>query len=258
MSTGLIMGVIFIFGACIGSFLNVCIWRLPESQSIVTPASKCPSCDMPIRFYDNIPIISYIWLWGKCRSCQEPITIRYPLVEIITGLFACATAIKFGLSYEALSYFIFIAALIVTTFIDIDHQIIPDIISLPGIPIGLLLSISLGLLHYKDAILGLLIGGGSLFLIAWGYHLFTGKDGMGGGDIKLLAMIGAFIGWKGVLFTIFVSSATGSIIGIMLMLIKQKDFKLAVPFGPFLAIGAILYIFFGPELLSWYYHGLYL
>lgn len=258
MTTGLMMGVIFTFGACIGSFLNVCIWRLPESQSIVSPPSKCPNCNKPIRFYDNIPIISYIWLWGKCRACRKPISIRYPLVEIITGLFACITAIKFGISYEALIYFIFIAALIVTTFIDIDHQIIPDIISLPGIAIGLLFSIVFESLHYKDSLIGILIGGGSLFLIAWGYHFFTGKDGMGGGDIKLLAMIGAFIGWKGVFFTIFVSSATGSIIGIMLMLIKQKDLKLAVPFGPFLAIGAILYIFFGPELLSWYFYDLYL
>ena len=258
MQNGLILSTAFIFGACIGSFLNVCICRLPESQSIVTPGSKCPRCNKPIRFYDNIPIISYIFLKGKCRTCREPISIRYPLVELLTGLFACATIIRFGISVEALIYFIFITALIVTTFIDIDHKIIPDIISLPGIPLGLLSSMAIGSLHFKDSLIGMLIGGGSLFLIAWGYHFFTGKEGMGGGDIKLLAMIGAFIGWKGVFFTIFVSSVTGTLIGVLLILIAQKNLKFAVPYGPFLAIGAVLYIFFGPEFISWYYYGLFI
>ncbi len=258
MPNGLILSTAFTFGACIGSFLNVCIWRLPESKSIVTPASKCPRCNTPIRFYDNIPIISYIFLKGKCRTCREPISIRYPLVEFLTGLVAMATTIKFGISVESLIYFIFIAALIVTTFIDIDHQIIPDSISLPGIPIGVLSCLAIDSLQFKDSLLGVLIGGGILFIIAWSYHFFTGKEGMGGGDIKLLAMIGAFTGWKGVLFTIFVSSLTGTIIGVTLMLLARKNLKFAVPFGPFLAIGAVLYVFFGPELISWYYYGLYI
>lgn len=258
MLNGLILSTAFILGACIGSFLNVCIWRLPASQSIVTPGSKCPRCNTPIRFYDNIPIISYIFLKGKCRTCKESISVRYPLVELLTGLVAMATTIKFGISVESLIYFTFIAALIVTTFIDIDHKIIPDSISLPGIPIGVLSCLAIGSLQFKDSLLGVLIGGGSLFLIAWGYHFFTGKEGMGGGDIKLLAMIGAFTGWKGVFFTIFVSSLTGTIIGVTLMLIARKSLKFAVPFGPFLAIGAVLYVFFGPELISWYYYGLYI
>jgi leader peptidase (prepilin peptidase) / N-methyltransferase len=258
MLNGLILSAAFTFGACIGSFLNVCICRLPESQSIVAPGSKCPGCNTPIRFYDNIPIISYIFLKGKCRKCKESISVRYPLVELLTGLVAITTTIKFGMGIESLIYFIFIAALIVTTFIDIDHKIIPDSISLPGIPIGVLSSFAIASLPFKDSLLGVLIGGGILFLIAWSYQFFTGKEGMGGGDIKLLAMIGAFTGWQGVFFTIFVSSVTGTIVGVTLMLIARKSLKFAVPFGPFLAIGAVLYVFFGPEIISWYYYGLYI
>ncbi len=254
MPTIPILIVTFIMGACIGSFLNVCICRIPESKSIVTPGSACPRCSTPIKFYDNIPILSFLLLLGKCRSCSEPISVRYPLVELLTGLLALASVIRLGISIDFIIYFIFISALIVITFIDLDHQIIPDLISLPGIPIGLLSSLLLASLYFTDALIGALIGGGSLFLIAWGYHLITGKEGMGGGDIKLLAMIGAFIGWKGVFFTIFVASASGSLIGAVLMLFAQKDLKFAVPFGPFLSLGAIAYLFFGPELIFWYYH----
>lgn len=254
MPTMPILIVTFIIGACIGSFLNVCIFRIPESKSIVTPGSACPGCNTFLKFYDNIPILSYLFLLGKCRTCSAPISIRYPMVELLTGLLAFAAVIKFGVSIDFSIYFIFICALVVITFIDLDHQIIPDIISLPGIPIGLLSSLFLASLYFKDALIGALIGGGSLFLVAWGYQLITGKEGMGGGDIKLLAMIGAFIGWQGVFFTIFVASASGSIIGAVLMLFAQKDLKFAVPFGPFLSLGAIAYIFFGPELIFWYYH----
>ncbi|MBC2716702.1 MAG: prepilin peptidase [Desulfobacteraceae bacterium] len=254
MPTMPILIITFIMGACIGSFLNVCICRIPESRSIVTPGSSCPGCNTLIKFYDNIPIISYLLLLGKCRTCAEPISVRYPLVELLTGLLALASVIRFGISIDFLIYFIFISALLIITFIDLDHQIIPDVISLPGIPIGLLSSFFLASLYFKDALIGALIGGGSLFLIAWGYHFITGKEGMGGGDIKLLAMVGAFCGWQGVFFTIFVASASGSLIGAVLMLFAQKDLKFAVPFGPFLSLGAIAYIFFGPELIFWYYH----
>jgi len=254
MPTMPILIVSFIMGTCIGSFLNVCICRIPESRSIVSPGSACPRCNTPIKFYDNIPILSYFLLLGKCRTCSEPISIRYPLVELLTGLLALASVIRLGLSIDFLIYFIFISTLVVITFIDLDHQIIPDIISLPGIPIGLLASVVLASVNFKDALIGALIGGSSLFLVAWGYHFITGKEGMGGGDIKLLAMIGAFIGWQGVFFTIFMASATGSLIGTVLILFSQKDLKFAVPFGPFLSIGAIAYIFFGPELIFWYYH----
>ncbi|MDP2862588.1 MAG: prepilin peptidase [Desulfobacterales bacterium] len=245
--------LIFIFGICIGSFMNVCIYRIPLSKSIVTPRSMCPGCNSLISAYDNIPVISYILLKGKCRNCGIPISLRYPLVETISGLTALAVFMRFGLSAEGLIYFAFISALVVITFIDIDHRIIPDTISLPGIPIGFLLaSLVLPSMNYKTSLAGILTGGGSLLAVAWIYNLITKKEGMGGGDIKLLAMIGAFTGWKGVLFTIFVASATGTLAGIAVMLKTKKGMKLAVPFGPFLSIGAILYIFFGAALISWY------
>jgi len=254
MPTLPILIIAFIMGACIGSFLNVCICRIPESKSIVSPGSACPKCNTFIKFYDNIPIISWLLLFGKCRTCSEPISARYPLVELLTGLLALASVIRFGISIDFLIYYIFISTLVIITFIDLDHQIIPDVISLPGIPIGLMASLVLVSLSFKDSLIGMIVGGGSLFLVAWGYQIVTGKEGMGGGDIKLLAMIGAFIGWKGVLFTIFIASATGSVIGAVLMLFSQKDLKFAVPFGPFLSIGAIAYLFFGPELIFWYYY----
>ncbi len=245
--------LIFIFGLCIGSFMNVCIYRIPLSKSIVTPRSMCPGCNSLISAYDNIPVISYILLKGKCRNCSIPISLCYPLVETISGLTALAVFMRFGISAEGLIYFAFISALVVITFIDIDHRIIPDTISLPGIPIGFLLaSLVLPSMNYKASLAGILTGGGSLLAVAWTYNLITKKEGMGGGDIKLLAMIGAFTGWKGVLFTIFVASAAGTLAGIAVMLKTQKGMKLAVPFGPFLSIGAILYIFFGTALISWY------
>ena len=244
----------FIVGICIGSFLNVCIYRLPMSKSLIHPGSMCPSCENPIHFYDNIPIISYLWLRGKCRFCSTPISIRYPLVEAMSGLLCLGVFLKFGPTTQAVIYFAFIATLLAITFIDIDHRIIPDIISLPGIPIFFLASLALPTLTYLDSLLGILAGGGILYLVAFAYSLLTKKEGMGGGDIKLLAMIGALIGWKGVFFTIFVSSAVGTISGMVIMLMTRQSMKLAVPFGPFLAIGAITYIFFGSQLLAFYFN----
>lgn len=232
--------------------MNVCIYRVPVSKSIVHPGSMCPKCGNVIRFYDNIPVLSYLWLKGRCRNCNESISIRYPLVEIISGLFSLCVFLIFGLSLEGIIYYIFISTLLVITFIDIDHQIIPDTISIPGIPAGFIASFVLPSLTYLDSLLGILAGGVSLFLVSWIYELIKGKSGMGGGDIKLLAMIGAFIGWKGVLFTIFISSAVGTLTGIIIMLRTQKGLKLAVPFGPFLSIGAVIYIFFGHQLIYWY------
>jgi leader peptidase (prepilin peptidase)/N-methyltransferase len=242
----------FVFGLCIGSFLNVCIYRLPAGKSIVRPSSACPACGAPIRWYDNLPILSYLILRAKCRGCKAPISIRYPFVELITGLAALMVFLRFGLHPATLIYFIFIAALLTITFIDIDCRIIPDVISLPGIPIGFIASFFLPYLPWTDSLFGILGGGGSLFAIAYGYHLITGKEGMGGGDIKLLAMIGAFIGWQGVIFTIMASSAIGTVVGILLMLKARKGMKLAIPFGPFLSIGAILYLFFGQAVIQWY------
>ena len=245
---------VFTMGLCIGSFLNVCIYRLPTSQSIAHPRSLCPHCRAPIAFYDNIPLFSYLWLKGRCRHCKVGIGLRYPIVELLGGMFALATFLKFGLTVEAFIYYVFIASLVVVTFIDLDHRIIPDVITLPGIPVFFAASFAIPSVAYKDALLGILIGGGSLYLVAWTYYQFTKKDGMGGGDIKLLAMMGALVGWQGVAFTIFVSSLVGTLSGLAVMLQSRTGLKLAVPFGPFLAIGAISYIFFGTQLINWYFN----
>jgi leader peptidase (prepilin peptidase) / N-methyltransferase len=251
----LVVGLIFMFGLCIGSFLNVCIYRLPTSMSIVRPSrSICPQCRSAISFYDNIPVFSYLWLKGRCRHCKAPISLRYPLVELMTGIIAVDIYFMFGPTLTGAVYFIFISSLLVITFIDIDHKIIPDVITLPGIPIGLAASFVLPAISFKTALLGLLAGGGSLWIVAWTYSLITRKEGMGGGDIKLLAMIGAFIGWKGVVFTIFAASVAGTFVGMLVMLVKGKDLKYAIPFGPFLSIGAMSYLFFGEKVLLWYFH----
>ena len=254
MLTYLIEVSIFIFGLCIGSFLNVCIYRLPASKSIVHPRSMCSNCGTLIAAYDNIPVLSYLWLKGRCRHCQIKISLRYPMVELLGGLFALGTFLKFGLTLEALIYYLFFAALLIVTFIDIDHRIIPNVITLPGIPICFAASFALPTITYWEALLGILIGGGSLFLVAWIYSLITKKEGMGGGDIKLLAMMGAIVGWQGVLFTIFLASLVGTLAGLAAMLQSRKGMKLAVPFGPFLSIGSITYIFFGTPLISWYFN----
>jgi leader peptidase (prepilin peptidase)/N-methyltransferase len=224
----------FVFGAIVGSFLNVCIFRLPAEASIVKPRSQCPYCHHPIRNRDNIPLISFIILRGKCRDCGGKISWHYPLVELITALLALLLFLKFGLTLNFLIFFIFTAVLIVITFIDLDHQIIPDILTLPGIPIFCLAAIFLLKIPWLEALLGLLIGGGILFMIAFVYELISRREGMGGGDIKLLAMIGGFLGWKSLIFILLFSSFSGAMVGITAMIIKKQDMKYAVPFGPFL------------------------
>jgi leader peptidase (prepilin peptidase)/N-methyltransferase len=253
MLANLPMSIIaFVFGACIGSFLNVCIYRIPVGLSIVHPGSSCPRCRKTIPFYDNIPILSYLLLMGKCRACQAHIALRYPFVELLGGWFALTSVHAFGLTLHGVVIFIFIATLIVVTFIDLDHRIIPDVISLPGIPIFFLASLVVPTVSWQSSAIGILIGGGSLFTVAWAYQLITRREGMGGGDIKLLAMIGAMIGWQGIVFTIFAASAIGTVIGIMAMCQSDKGMKLAIPFGPFLSLGAVIYIFFGDRLIFWY------
>ncbi len=247
--------IVFIYGLCIGSFLNVCIFRIPASLSLIKPSSTCPKCKAKIKSYDNIPVISYIFLGGKCRVCRIPISIRYPLIELFTGIMWFLTFAKFGLSINFFIYVAFISTLIVITFIDIDLQIIPDAISLPGIPIFFILALFLPGLTLTDAALksfyGIIAGGGSLLSIALLYEFIAKKEGMGFGDIKLLAMIGALIGFQGVLFTIFISSALGTVIGLFVMLITRNNLKLAIPFGPFLSAGAVVYLFYGETILIW-------
>jgi leader peptidase (prepilin peptidase) / N-methyltransferase len=241
-----------IFGALIGSFLNVCICRLPKDESIVTPGSHCPQCGKPIHWYDNIPIVSYLLLRGQCRHCHQSISIQYPVVEGITALLSLGLFLKFGPSLSYLFYFAFAAALVVITVIDLYHQIIPDVISLPGIGVGLLASWILSSAFPTNALIGLLLGGGSLFIVATLYQWLFKREGMGGGDVKLLAMIGAFLGWKAVIVTVLLSSLIGSIVGIAVMLWKGKDLKYAIPFGPFLALGALISLFCGESLIRWY------
>ena len=240
---------VFIFGAVVGSFLNVCIFRLPAETSIVKPRSQCPHCHHPIRFYDNIPIISFIVLRGKCRDCDGKISWRYPLVELITAVLSLLLFLQFGLTLRFLIFFIFTAVLIVITFIDLDHQIIPDVLTLPGIPIFFLLAIFVVKIPWLEALIGLLIGGGVLFAIAFVYELLTKREGMGGGDIKLLAMIGGFLGWKSLIFILLFSSFSGAIAGITAMIIKKQDMKYAVPFGPFLSAAAVAYLFWGDAFM---------
>jgi leader peptidase (prepilin peptidase)/N-methyltransferase len=190
-------------------------------------------------------MISFLVLRARCRDCGGKISWRYPLVELITALLALLLFMKFGLTLNFLVFFIFTAVLIAISFIDLDHQIIPDILSLPGIPIFFLAAIFIVRLPWHEALIGLLIGGGMLFLIAFVYEFITKREGMGGGDIKLLAMIGGFLGWKSLIFVVLFSSLAGAVVGITAMVIKKQDMKYAVPFGPFLSLAAVAYIFWG-------------
>jgi leader peptidase (prepilin peptidase)/N-methyltransferase len=241
-----------ILGAMVGSFLNVCIFRLPKEESIVWPGSHCPHCNQPIKFYDNIPLVSYFLLGRKCRYCEGSISFQYPLIEGITALSSFFLFVRFGPSLSYLIYFAFVAALIVITVIDLYHQIVPDAISLPGIGIGLLTSFVNPHITFLHSLIGVILGGGSLFLVATLYQWLFRREGMGGGDVKLLAMIGAFLGWKAVILTILSSSLIGSIAGILIMVLKGKTFRYAIPFGPFLSLGAVIALFYGESLIRWY------
>jgi leader peptidase (prepilin peptidase)/N-methyltransferase len=242
-----------IAGAAVGSFLNVLICRIPEGKSVVYPSSHCPKCTHSIRFYDNIPLISYLVLRGRCRDCHEKISLRYPLVEALTALMSFLLFWKFGLSMKYLFSFVFTATLIVITFIDLDLQIIPDVITLPGIPLFFLAAVFFMDVKVMEALLGLLIGGGCLFAIAFVYELITKREGMGGGDIKLLAMMGAFLGWKSLFFILFASSLLGAVVGISTMIAKGKDMKYAVPFGPFLSAAAVAHLFVGVDVMEHFF-----
>lgn len=247
----MIEAFLFILGAIIGSFANVCILRIPAGDSVVSPRSRCPHCKGTIAAYDNIPLLSWIWLRGRCRHCHAPISFRYFVVELVTALAAVILYEHTGPSFEWVVLFGFVTSLIIVTVIDLDHRIIPDVISLPGIAAGLTLSLR-GEPGLLSSGIGVLLGSGLLLGVAWGYALVTGREGMGGGDVKLLGMIGGFLGWPAVPFTLLVSSLAGSITGLGLMWWTGSDSKYAIPFGPFLAFGATTYIFWGDEVLRWY------
>lgn len=246
-----------LLGLIIGSFLNVCIYRLPRGMSIVIPRSHCPDCGRFVAWYDNIPLLSFLFLMGRCRQCRKKIPWRYPLVELLSGALSYLVFLKFGAGLPYLFYFVLLAApLVVITLIDLEHLIIPDLLSLPGIGVGLLSSLFLSegplLESLIDSVLGLLSGGLALFLVSWVYEKLRRQEGIGGGDIKLAAMLGAFFGWKGVVLILFFSSLLGSLTGLFLILVYRKGLKTVIPYGPFLSAGALFYLFLGPELVSWY------
>ncbi len=239
----------FLVGAAIGSFLNVVILRLPENQSIVSPGSHCPVCGASIRFYNNIPIISYLLLFGKCSNCSERISLRYPLVELITALLSVGLFFRWGLTGAYVVFFVFSAAMVAVFFIDLDHLIIPDSISLNGIPIGLAASIT-GVIPWMDwrlAVIGFFVGGAILYVPAVIYETIRGVEGLGAGDVKLLAMMGTFIGPMGVFFVLFWSSLVGAFVGLFSMILGRSRTTTPIPFGPFLTSAGIVYIFLGDK-----------
>jgi len=242
----------FVFGTVVGSFLNVCIARIPAGKSVVYPPSICPQCGARIRPWDNVPLLSFLWLRGRCRDCGTGISWRYPLVEALTGALFATNLWMFGLTPWAAVASAFAAALVVISFIDLDHQIIPDVISLPGIVAGLVLAVPGWGPSLVDRILGMLLGGGLLWAVAVFYEWARNREGMGGGDIKLLAMIGAFLGWRGVLVTLLVGSLLGASVGGLRIALRRAEAGVPIPFGPFLAVGAIVALYWGDQLIGWY------
>lgn len=255
MNSVILYIIVFVFGSTVGSFLNVCIYRMPREESIVFPLSRCPLCKTPIKAWDNIPIFSYFILRGKCRACDGEISSRYPLVEALNAFLYIALLWRFGFAWETFVYFALASALVVITFIDMDFQIIPDAITLPGIVIGLIVGSLIlpdpfarwTLLGFKSSIIGAAVGFGLFYFIA-----LVSRGGMGGGDIKMMAMIGAFMGWKSILLTTFTASLIGSVWGIFLMIFRGKGRKTQIPFGPFLAAGALITLLYGQEILNLY------
>ena len=265
--------IIFVFGLIIGSFLNVCILRIPIAESVVLPPSHCPSCGTPIKPYDNIPVVSWLVLAGRCRKCKARISAMYPMVELGTGLLFLACYLVFGINAEALKWAIFAALLIVLTITDLRERILPDKVNFAGLGLGLLLSLftrpvdgtSLWLannlfaypppeaaLSFTDALIGAGVASGLLWLVAEGYFRARGREGMGLGDVKMMAMAGAFLGLQRALLTILLGSLLGSIIGIAVIAIGRKGRDFELPFGTFLGAGAMLVVFFGSPALDWY------
>ena len=240
-----------LFGLCIGSFLNVVIYRLPRGQSLATPPSRCRTCGYSLRWFDNIPVVSWVWLRGRCRKCGTGVSWQYPLVELVTGALFVLVVWLTPPGPLMASRLLLICILIALFGIDLEHQILPNSITLPAIAIGVLLSL-IAPPGWKDALIGVVLGGGILYAIAWGYYLWRREEGMGMGDVKMLAMIGAFLGWKAVLVTLVLSSFAGAFIGLGLMAVQRGSMKYALPFGTFLAIGAVVAMFVGEPLIAWY------
>ncbi len=259
------------FGACVGSFLNVCIYRIPRDESVVTPRSHCPHCGALIPWYLNIPVISWLCLRGKCASCKGPITFRYTLVELLTAALFLAVFMKW-IAPQAMHmdpiphplivpvYWIFLAGLVLGTFVDFEHFIIPDSVTIGGMVAGPILSALVPALHgdtlwwqgLRDSGIGLAVGFGLLFAVAWFGEKAFKKEAMGFGDVKLMGAIGAFLGWEAALFTVFMSSLLGSACGLILMAVGNAKMQSRIPFGPYLSAGALMWVFWGPALVTLY------
>lgn len=269
--------LVLAFGLSIGSFLNVVVYRLPRGLSVVKPRSKCPGCGNMIAWYDNIPVLSYLMLGASCRHCHSPISIRYPLIELATGLLAVACYYRFGFSLALVFYFLFAAALVAITFIDISFQIIPNEISLPAIPLGIACALLTNKVTWFDSVMGAVVGFSLIALIAYGYYFLTHREGIGLGDAKLLAMMGAFLGWPAIPFILLAGSVQGLVVALTAIgmgwmrkappLPDPTEWKdgeppepgaevklrhAAVPFGPFLALAGLEFMFFG----GWFYQAL--
>lgn len=244
--------VLFIFGLLWGSFANVVILRLPKGESVVRPRSRCPNCTKAIAWYDNIPVLSWLILRGACRNCSQKISPRYPIVELITGILFAAVYYKYGWSWLTLEYIVFVWSLVVVSFIDLDHMILPDVFTLSGIVIGLMGAVLNPERELLSAVAGVLMGGGFLWTIAYLYLVFRKEEGMGGGDIKLLAWIGAVLGWTSIPFVILVSSVLGSLVGLALAVRHRAGLKSVIPFGPYLALAAVIFLLGGERLGLWY------
>jgi len=248
----IIIFILGLLGLIVGSFSNVCIYRIPKNESIIFPASHCPKCLKTIKPIDNIPLLSYILLKGRCRHCKSKISIQYPIVELLTGLIYLIIYLIYGFTIQSLIYIILSSALIIIAFIDLNEQIIPDVISLPGIAIGFILSFFVTYISFVDSILGIAVGGGIILIIGLGGSVIFKKEAMGGGDIKLVAMIGAFLGYRYIIISIFLGFFLGALTGIILIMAKIKSREDVVPFGPFIVLGSFITLLGGEQIISWY------
>ena len=244
--------VVFILGTLFGSFANVCIYRLPQRLSIIFPGSHCPACQEALRPWHNIPLLSYLLLVGQCARCKTAISLRYPLIELSNGLLYIFLYHQYHLSVQTVVFALLTTALLIVSCIDLAHTIIPDAITLPGTVVGLGTSLWLTPVGLRNAILGVLLGSGLFLLMAILSVVMLKREGMGGGDIKLIAMLGAFLGWHAVLVTIFLAAVLGASVGLALILLRRKGRREPLPFGPFLALGALLAMVWGDSILTWY------
>jgi leader peptidase (prepilin peptidase)/N-methyltransferase len=246
------VGVFVAFGLVVGSFLNVVIARVPERRSLVRPGSACPGCGAAIAWYDNVPILSFLLLRARCRACAMPIPWRYPLVEAVTAVLFGAAALAFGPSLDAVVAAALLAALVAITVIDLERQIIPDVISLPGIVAGFLANLATGRVPWLDSLIGAAVGASVFILITVVGSWWAGEEAMGGGDMKLAAMLGAFLGWKVLLLSLFLSTVAGGILASIFMTVGIRGRKDPIPFGPFLAAGGAAALFWGERMVRWY------